>query len=101
MTSQRMGGVPCVMRKSTRLIGVAALCVVLAVGLIVLISTHLSSGTLITAGPSRKSCLYTGGTLQPGLSNAEAQTGTPPSCVMAFTNSAQTWAQWTNPRVTV
>ena len=63
-------------------------------------SSPTSSGPLISAGPSRKSCLYTGGALQPGLSIAEAQTGTSPSCVMAFTNSAQTWAQWVSPWVT-
>jgi hypothetical protein len=91
------------MRKSTRLIGGAALCVVLAVGLVVLISTHISSRTLITAGPSRKSCLYpytSGGELQPGLKNAEAATGTIPTCVTAFLTGAATWAKWENPWIT-
>jgi hypothetical protein len=55
-----------------------------------------SPGALITAGPSRKSCLYTGGVLQPGLANAEAQTGTSPSCTMAY-DGGQTWAQWDSP----
>jgi len=59
-----------------------------------------SSGALITAGPSRKSCIYAGGNLQPGLSEAEAATGTSPTCVMAYLNGAQTWSQWVNPWIT-
>jgi len=59
-----------------------------------------SSGTLISGGPSRKTCIYTGGDFLPRLANAEAQTRTTPSCVMAFLNGAQTWAQWEDPWVT-
>jgi hypothetical protein len=55
-----------------------------------------STGALIAAGPSRKACLYTGGDLQPGLADAEAQTGTSPSCTMAY-DGGSTWAQWDGP----
>jgi hypothetical protein len=59
-----------------------------------------SKGALIAAGPSRKPCIYTGGNLQPGLANAEAETGTSPSCIMAYLNSSVTWSQWEDPWVT-
>jgi hypothetical protein len=59
-----------------------------------------SSGALITAGPSRKPCIYVGGNLQPDLANAEAQTGTSPSCIMEFLNGALNWTQWEEPWVT-
>src|ERR1022692_3741512 len=91
------------MRIWSRPIGVAILCVVLVVGLVVIISAHYSSRSLITAGPSRKSCIYpytSGGKLQPGLENAETETGATTSCVAAFLNGASTWAQWESPWIT-
>ena len=91
------------MSRRTRLVGAVTLCVVLAVGLVVLISEHNSSRSLITAGPSRKSCIYphtSGGKLQPGLENAEIETGTTTSCVAAYLNRATTWAQWESPWIT-
>jgi hypothetical protein len=57
-------------------------------------------GPLIGAGPSRKSCIYAGGELQPGLTNAEIATGTSPSCIVAYLSGAPTWAQWENPWIT-
>lgn len=59
-----------------------------------------SSGPLIAAGPSRKSCIYIPGNPELGLANVEAQTGTFPSCIVAFLMGESTWSQWEDPWVT-
>ena len=61
-----------------------------------------TTSNLITAGASRKLCIYplTTGALQPGLSNAENAIGVPVSCVSAYLNGASAWAQWEDPWIT-
>jgi hypothetical protein len=63
-------------------------------------SKPTSSDELITDSASRKTCIYFGGDLQPGLAKVEAETGTSPSCITAFLNGAPTWSQWDSPWIT-
>jgi hypothetical protein len=89
------------MRKLARAGGGVTVCLGLAMGIVALAGTF-SSAALISAGPSRKLCVYplsTNADLQPGLSNAEAAVGVPVSCVSAYVNGAASWSQWENPWV--
>jgi beta-mannanase len=64
------------------------------------------SGGLITAGQSRSECLEpnfddTGlSALQSAVTSFDNLTNTSVTCVLAYTNGAQTWAQWDDPWVT-
>jgi hypothetical protein len=90
------------MGKLVRIGGVIVICLGLAIGILALIGSF-AAPSLITAGPSRKLCVYprtSGGDLQPALSNAETAFGIPVSCVSAYLNSALTWAQWEDPWIT-
>jgi hypothetical protein len=89
------------MRKLARIGGSGIICLGLAMGIVALVGTF-SSAALISAGPSRKLCVYplsTNGDLQPGLSNAEVAAGVPVSCVSAYVNGAYSWYDWENPWV--
>jgi hypothetical protein len=71
-------------------------------------SVPVSTGGLITAGPSRKKCVETSkvprvnGVFQvtAEVKAFEAQTGTSVSCLTEYLNGAPTWTQWTNPVIT-
>jgi hypothetical protein len=90
------------MGKVVRIGGVVIICAGLVIGILALVGSF-SSTALITAGPSRKLCIYphpSGSGLQPALSKVEAAVGTPVSCVSAYLNGAHTWAQWEDPWIT-
>jgi Glycosyl hydrolase family 26 len=58
---------------------------------------------LITAGPSRESCIYprtSGGDLQPALLSTEFAIGMSVSCVSAYLDGATSWAEWEDPWIT-
>ena len=89
------------MRKLARIGGSVTICLGLAMGIVALIGTF-SSAALISAGPSRKLCVYplsTNGDLQPGLSIAENAMGASASCVSDYFSGAVSWAEWENPWV--
>jgi hypothetical protein len=90
------------MRYLARIGGAIVICLGLVVGIVALVGS-VSTTALITAGASRKLCVYpltTGSELQPGLSNAETAFGVPVSCVSAYLNGAPAWAQWEDPWIT-
>jgi len=70
--------------------------------------TSSSSSGLITAGPSRSECLepnipsgdYGLSYIQSAVSGFDAETNSNVTCVLAYLNGAQTWAQWDDPWVT-
>ena len=71
-------------------------------------STHVASRGPITAGPSRSECLtpnnpagaYGLSYIQSVVTQFDALTNSTVTCVSAYLNWAQTWAQWEHPWVT-
>jgi hypothetical protein len=87
------------MSKLARIGGTIVICSGLVIGILALIGTF-SPTSLITAGSSRKLCIYpltSGGDLQPALSKTVNAVGVPVSCVSAYLNGAHSWAQWEDP----
>ncbi len=71
-------------------------------------TTAPPAGGLIIAGPSRSECLtpniaqgvYGLAHVLSAVASFDAVTGTNVTCISAYLNSAQSWAQWVNPWIT-